>query len=282
MSENNGSPIDGGNPPADGGQGTPPVSDKWYSSVQDADLRGLAELKGWDTPEKAITGYRNLEKHMGLPPERLAKVPDKDDAAGWSEFNKRFGWDAPATSEEYGFKAPDGADGSLLGPIADLMRETGIPKEKATKLVEGWFSMQGEASKNADLQLQSANERELAELRSEWGANAEELLQLGQRAESEFAKKAGIDDAHLELMKDAMGPKLFHKLWAEIGSKIGEAKFVDGKVETHAAMTPEAAQARLNQLGADKAWFARYEGGDITARQEFARLRDIVARASIR
>lgn len=280
MSETTGSVTETGNP-SQTTAGTTTSDAKWYSGVQDAELRGLAELKGWDTADKALTGYRNLEKHMGLPPERLAKIPDKEDAAGWSEFNKRFGWAAPEKAEDYAFKAPDGADGSLLNPMAEKMLKRGVPAEMARGLIEDWYGLQAEYGTVADQQIEAANAREAAELKTEWGANYDGLMQLGARAEKEFGAKAGLNEDQMLLLKDTLGPKAYHKLWAEIGSGLGEAEFVDGKVD-QMAMTPDAAKAKLAQLSGDREWFKRYEAGGVKERQEYQALRDIVARAAIR
>lgn len=281
MSENNGSPVDGGNPPVDGGQNAPVADAKWYSTAPE-ELRGFAELKGWDSPEKALTSYKNLEKFQGLPPERLAKVPDANDTAGWGEFNKRFGWAAPEKAEDYGLQAPEGMAGDLLGPLAEIMKASGVPAEMGKKLVDGYYNMQSEAMKAEDARLEALNASETAKLKTEWGGEYDKLAQLADRAQTEFSKKAGISEDHMALMREAMGPRAFTKLWAEIGGSTGEAKFIEGGgSNSGTAMTPEAAKARLDQLGQDKAWFQRFEAGGVAEKQEFQRLQQILMNATL-
>lgn len=259
---------------------TPPPA-KWYSTVGDDTLRGLADNKGWDTPDKVLTSYRNLEQHMGVPPERLIKLPEKADDPAWGDIHKRLGFAAPEKAEDYAFKAPDGADGSLLGKFAEKMLGRKVPAGMAQGLVEDFYSIQGEAATAADLALKAANDREVMELKAEWGAESDRLQQQAERAMNEFGKKAGLTQDHMDILKDALGPKAFGKLFAEIGASTGEAKFVDGKANPAGSMTVEGARARLEQLGNDSAWFARFNAGDLIARQEYQTLRDIVARASV-
>lgn len=285
MSETTGSVTETGNPSTTTGETTTTTAAdaKWYAGLSDPDLRGFAELKGWDTPDKALISYRNLEKFQGLPPERLAKIPDAADTAGWGEFNKRFGWAPPEKAEDYGFKAPDGMDGSLLGPLAERMHKLGLPADKAKGVVDGYYEVLGEALKAEEASITAANDREVVELKSEWGAEFDKLDQQAQRASAEFFKRSGLTDEHQSLMRDAMGPKAFSKLWAEIGATMGEATFVTGdKGPAMGSMTPEAAQARLNQLGQDTAWFKRFEAGGVPERQEFQKLQTILASATIR
>lgn len=278
MSETTGSTAPVGNPPADGGQTTaPPASDKWYSAIPDADTRGFAELKGWDSPEKAIQSYRNLEKFQGLPPERLAKVPDKDDAAGWGEFNKRFGWSAPDDAKDYNIEVPEGHDPSYAEGMRGVLKEAGVPKDMAEKLIKGSNGILAQLQQAETDAYNNRAANDLASLKTEWGDNYDKLSQLAQRAKQEFG--SGLDATMLDLIEDVIGPANHAKLWANIGSKMGEAKFVDGKVETLGPMTPDAARARLNQLMADKGWNDRYKGGDVRARQEYQTLRDTIARA---
>lgn len=282
MSENTTGSVDTtGNPSQTTTDTTTAADAKWYSNVQDADLRGFAELKGWDSPDKALNSYRNLEKFQGLPPERLAKIPEQADAAGWAEFNKRFGWSAPEKAEDYGLKAPEGMPSELLGPLAEKLLGRKVPAEMAKGIVDDYYAIMAESMKGEDTRLDQANANETVQLKSEWGANYDQLAQLADRAQTEFGKKAGISDDHMALMREAMGPRAFNKLWAEIGSAVGEAKFVEGGSVAPTAMTPEAAQARLNQLGQDREWFKRYEAGGIPERQEFSRLMAIKANAAI-
>lgn len=272
----NGSAPPAGNPPADGG--TPPQA--WYSGVQDAELRGLAELKGWDTMDKALTSYKNLEKLTGLPPERLLKIPEQGDTAGWAEANKRMGWAAPDSADGYELGFPDGTPDGYSKGIRDVLHKHGIPAEKAKAVFGEVFGLQKAEADLAEQQLQTAHNNDMAKLKGEWGGNWDELAQLADRAQKELAPKMGLDEGLLGVLTDVLGPAGTLRMFAALGNSLGEAKFVDGKQSSGLAMTPDAAKARLAQLGGDKAWFARYEAGDVSARQEFAHLQSVLAKAA--
>ncbi len=284
MSENTGS-ADAGNSADNGGQqqqqvgqGSQQQADKWYSGIQDEGLRGLAELKGWDSPEKALSSYKNLEKLTGLPPERLLKIPDKDDAAGLAELNKRFGWAAPDDAKDYNIEVPEGSDNRYAEHIRGVFKELGVPKDLAEKLAKAQNTYMADLLKSEDDAYNVKAQADMAALKAEWGGEFDKLDQLGRRAAKEF----GVDQTTLELMEDLLGPAGSAKFWAKIGSKMSEAAFIDGKVDQLGPLTPDAARARVQQLGQDKAWFERFEKGGIKEAQEWKQLTAIIASAANR
>lgn len=262
---------------------TAAAADSWTAAITNPDLKGFAELKGFKTPEAAVEAYRNLEKFQGLPPERLAKIPEADDAAGQAEFNKRFGWAAPDKPEDYALPVPQGIEPDFAQAVAAKFHQIGVPKDMAIKITEAVnaISLQKMTDFDKAVELQHAND--LVQLKQEWGANHDQLQELSRRAAAEFMPKAGLVDADMEAIRDAIGSAKFAKLWAGIGGSLGEAKFVDsGSPHTSGAlMTPDAARTRLTQLGQDKEWFARYEKGGVREQTEYKQLKSIVANATL-
>lgn len=286
MSENTGSADagnsadNGGQQQQQGGQGSQQQGSdtKWYSGVQDETLRGLAELKGWDSPEKALTSYKHLEKLTGLPPERLLKIPDATDTAGMAELNKRFGWAAPDDPKEYNIEVPEGSDNRYAEHIRGVFKELGVPKDLAEKLAKAQNSYMADLLKAEDDAYNVKAQAEMAALKTEWGGEFDKLDQLARRAAKEF----GVDQTTLELMEDLLGPAGSAKFWAKIGSKMGESAFIDGKVDSLGPMTPDAARARVQQLGQDKGWFERFEKGGVKEVQEWKQLQTIIANSGAR
>lgn len=283
MSDVPGSAPAAGNPPIDGGGNppaapptTPPATDaKWYSGIQDETLRGLAELKGWDSPDKALTSYRNLEKLTGVPADQLLKIPSKEDTAGWAELNKKFGWAPPDDAKDYNIEVPEGQDAGYAERIRGVFKEIGLPKEMGEKLAKANNAVLAEMIKAEDDAFNAKAAADMAALKAEWGGEFDKLDQLARRA----AKEYGLDQSTLELMEDFLGPAGAARFWAKIGSKMGEAAFVDGKVDSLGPMTPDAAKARVHQLGGDKEWFARLNAGGVKEKQEWAMLQSIIANA---
>ena len=43
-------------------------TESWYGGFENESLRGIPEIKGWDSPETAVESYHNLEKlHKCFP-----------------------------------------------------------------------------------------------------------------------------------------------------------------------------------------------------------------------
>lgn len=293
MSDNNGSAA-GGQPGANGaggeggaagGQGAPAGgTTPWFSTIEDADLRGFAELKKWGSPADAVKSYRELEKFQGLPPDRLAKVPDKDDAEGWKAFNTRFGWVAPADAKDYALPVPDGYKPEFANAMAGKFHELGVPKELGQKIAAAANEITLAQMQADDQALELEHQQDLTRLKTEWGGNFTQLQQLADRASDQVVKAGWLTADQMEGMRDVLGTATFMKLFANLGSQQGEAKFLqgDGSDPTAAvgALTPEAAKARLKQLTADQDWNKRFQAGDVRARQEYQQLRHVIAVAA--
>lgn len=257
--------------PADNG-GTDP----WYSKIADPDLRGLAELKKWDSPDKALQSYKHLESHMGVPPERLLKLPEKPDDPGWGDIKAKLGMAAPEKPEDYELSVPEGFSDDYAKVIAQVAKEAGVPKHMLKALQDatnGYSKTAIEAAELADKQRQTDA---LASLRADWGGNYETSMALAQRAEEAVMRETGLTQDSVDAWRSA-DPAGYYKLQAYIGSKMGEARRIDGDTNPeNQQMSPEAAKVRLKDRMGDKDWFERWEKGDVDARNEFKRLNQII------
>lgn len=259
-----------------------PSGETWTSSLQNPEIKGFAELKGFKSPEAVVEAYRNLEKMQGVPAERLAKIPEQGDAAGWTDFNKRFGWDVPTDTKDYQLPVPEGMGADFSGEAAKWMQEAGIPKDKAKQLATRWNEYALNFAKTQDAAIAHEHSQDGIKLRQEWGANYDRLNQVANAAIAEFQPKTGLTNEQMEGIRDIIGSAQFMKFWAGIGSAMGEAKFVQGEGHpANGAMTPDAARVRLEQIGRDKEWFSRFEKGSVKEVQEYQRLRETVANATI-
>ena len=261
-------------PPAgdNGGDGSKP----WYAGITDPDLRGLAELKKWDSPDKALQSYKHLESHMGVPPERLLKLPEKPEDPGWAEIKSRLGFAAPETAEEYELPIPEGFNDDYAKAIAAKAKELGIPKhmlrglsEHNNELVKSIL----DANEKADAQRQTDA---LAALRADWGGTFDTTMALAQRAEETVMRETGLSQESVDAWR-AADPQGYYKLQAYFGSKMGEGRRIDGEsAPTPQAMSPEAARTQLKSRMADPDWFSRWEKGGSEERTEWKRLNGIL------
>jgi len=263
----------------------PPPATPWYEGKLDAEALGHIENKGWkkddpvDVAINATKQARELQRHFGVPPDQLLKLPkDTTDEAGWKAVRERLGM--PKEAKDYDFTGVKRADGSDLDTaFADTLRaalhKAGTAKDAAPEIAKA-------VVKNLDDQAAAANtERaakitaERADLLKEWGTNFEfNRLQAMQGAK----RAAGSDEAAAKLI-DAMQNQIGYKATMEFWRKIGAGTTEDTFVDTNTGANPttrNGAVARLAELQADKAWTERYLKGDAAARREMDSLMTLI------
>lgn len=259
--------------PADNGGST---SQPWYAGIADPDLRGLAELKKWDSPDKALQSYKHLESHMGVPPERLLKLPEKPEDPGWADIKAKLGMSAPEKPEDYELSVPEGFSDDYAKTIAQVAKEAGVPKHmlKALQDATNTYSQTAlDAAEKASAQRQTDA---LAALRADWGGTFDTTMALAQRAEATVMQETGLSQESVDAWRSA-DPQGYYKLQAYFGSKMGEARRIDGGTAPESqAMSPEAARAQLKTRMADPDWFGRWEKGGSEERTEWKRLNGIL------
>ncbi len=255
---------------------TPPA---WYAGFQSQDLRGLVETKKWAGPEEAIASYSHLEKLAGAPPERLVRLPEKADDPAWADVRAKVGMAPPAKPEDYGIAAPDGADPAFLALIQTEMHKQGLTKGQAQGVAATYMAeVEKYQAATAQAALQQS-EAEMTQLRTDWGGQYDSSIALARRAVHEFSAE-GADMDTLNAMEERIGTAKFVKLWAAIGSKMGEAKFTDGgdAGAGNFGMTPDMAQRKIGQLILDQDFQVRWNRGDVAAVNEWTRLNLIAGR----
>jgi hypothetical protein len=251
----------------------------WYADIGDESLRGMAELKKFDTPEKALDAYVKLEKHIGVPPERLLKLPDAPDAPEWAAIHERLGFAAPADAKEYELTVPEGFNADYAAAVAAKAKELGIPKRMLQGLAEFNNTFVKTALDAEEKAQAQAHDAAMAELRVEWGGNFDTSIALSQRAEESIKTELGVGEDTLLAWQNA-DPKAYHKLLAYQASRMSEHQRVDGNApQSTSAMSPEAARTRITQLAGDAEWFARWNNGDAAARKEWADLNAVAAKS---
>lgn len=284
MSEASGSAVLAGNPASDpaagtGGDGavqnaTPPATPpadpapapagKWYDSVEDGDLKGYAELKGWKDPAEALNSYRNLEKLIGS--EKVPMPKGDDDAEGWNRVYDALG--RPKTAEGYGLAPAEGGDPTIANEASAKFHELGLTEKQGKALAEWWAGKSQSIVDAQNQQVEQNFEKQLAEVRQEWGDKYDENVELGRRAAREY----GLNGEKLAKLETALGTAELMKLMASIGRGQGEADFVGDTKSGQFGMSPEAAKTRINALKADPGFQAKYLGGDADSRMEMDRL----------
>lgn len=246
------------------------VSAKWFDSFADADLKGYATNKGWESPEIAVNSFRNLEKLAGAPPEQILRIPKSDaPAEEWSKVWEKVG--RPADPKEYGFKAPEGGDAKFPEWASKTFHEIGVPKQMATKLAEKFTEFQSALQAERDTVYAAEIEKQNGALKTEWGAAYEQNIGKAKLA----AQSLGVDGETIDKLEKAMGLAGVMKFFHTLGSKIGESDFVaggGGNKGFGGVMTPGQAQARIKELQTDIEFGKKLTSGDVATKTEWEKL----------
>lgn len=232
-----------------GGAGAP---DPWAGLP--AEDVALVKDRHWDGVGALIRSYRHAEKRLGASPDKLLRIPDReDDAEGWSAIYGRL---RPEKAEEYGI---EGADPELLAKV----HEAGLSKAQAKRLAE-YLGERGKAAQEKSAQERGQKaEADIAALQREWGGEYDSNIAAGQRAKQAL----GWDDAMLDKLEEAIGTRATIELAARIGRGLREDGFAgprgpQGATAQPFGLTREAAAGQLRSLEANPEWLKRRWSGD--------------------
>lgn len=258
-------------PSAEGGAPAP-ASTAWYSKL-DADTQGWLENKGLklDDPSavlpKAVDGFRNAEKFVGVPADELVRVPKETDAEGWAKVFNKLG--RPAEPKDYDLAVPEGGDPNITEWAKATFHEAGLTAKQARIISEKFNGMtQGRMEQNKE--VYAANiARETEALKAEWGAAYDQNINVARQATRAF----GLDTATIDKLEGAFGFAGLMKFMINLGGKIGEDKFHSGEGSPgFGALTPGQAMDKLSALKSDPQWSARYLAGAAAEKAEMDRL----------
>jgi hypothetical protein len=257
-----------GNPAADAaGQQSGGSQGQWFDSFPE-EIKGVAQLKGWQSPVDAIQSYSNLEKLMGADKAGRGVVLPKDDAPAeeWGKLYDKLG--RPKSPDEYKLPIPDGDTGEFAKVAASKFHELGITAKQAESLAEWWNANSQQMQQGQLAAIAQNSEAEMQALQGEWGKEFDANIESARRATRQF----GVEAQTLEKIENAIGTKEMLKLFSSIGKGLGEDSYVDGGKSGGFGMSPEAARVRIGQLKADSEWSSKYLSGNADAKAELERL----------
>ena len=273
MSDEQGS-VETGNPTAEASAPAATVvpvnPNEWHTyyapeGLDDSVLGKLGEMvkqKGWRGPADALLSYQNLEKLFGADKAGRTILAPKsdDDADGWNALYSRLG--RPESPDKYELPVPEGDDGSFAQAVAPVLHELGLTSKQAKGLAEWWNETSGARIEQEREAFVQKSEQDFAALRREWGAAADQNVDLAKRALVRFGQDAGIDADGLERLEQAIGTGPMLKLFHSIGSSFAVGSFVSSDDSSSGALTPEQAKNKINAMFADQEFMARYMNRD--------------------
>lgn len=257
----------GGTPAGAAGAGTPPGQQpaSWDAAL-DEDTRAYVQNKGWKDPTEVLSSYRNLEKFVGGS-KNVVELPGEDaDEQTLNNFFNRLG--RPESPDQYGFKPPEGADPDLMNWFQQTAHQAGLNKQQASKLFDAWNEMSGARIEQMQSQAREQSERAINDLKREWGSAYDAQIDAGKRAVAAL----GYDEARLNKLEDSMGTAEMLKLFATIGSKMGEDSFEGGRSDDGFGVSPAVARQQIADLKMDKSFMGEYLKGNPDAVSKMKRL----------
>lgn len=250
----------------------------WHTGI-DADTVGFWQNKGFkvdDPKELASTltkSYRELERHIGAPPDQILRMPKKDAPVDEIKaFRERLGM--PKEAKDYDFTTIKGADGnpisaSLDGSLRAAAHKAGLAKEAATEIAAA-VQRQLDADRAQEKTLKEGKlAEERAKLDADWGTNKD----FNRLKAMEGARRLGISPEAVDLLEQQIGYSAVMNAMRKIGIGTSEDNFIErGDGSGGTPTTAAGAQSRLNELKADKAWSAKLMAKDTATIREWQTL----------
>jgi hypothetical protein len=248
----------------------------WHNGI-DAEFIGHAQNKGWklDDPKEAFIAAtkqaRELERHFGVPADRLVKLPGPDaKPEDIRAYHERIG--APKEAKDYDLSPIK--DQAIADSLRASLHNSGVTKDAAAAVaksvataLESQLSQQ--STENAT-KVQEAKDR----LKVSWGQNFE----YNKLKAADGARRLGMSPETVAAMEGMIGYDGIMETLRKIGAGTSEDTFVDRGLGTNGQVTTrEGAVARKAELMADKAWGERYLKGGVAEVREMTGLNMMIA-----
>jgi hypothetical protein len=246
---------------------TPSSAPSWMEGF-DEDTRAYVGNKAWQSPNDMLASYRALERYAGGS-KAIVEMPGEDaDETKVNEFYNKLG--RPESPDKYGLKAPEGADPKVTELYSKIAHKHGLTAKQAQGVFGEWNQEIIQMGAQSEAEMTAAAEREVADIRKEWGQAFQQNLDAGRRA----AASLGYDQAKLNALEEKLGPAETLRLFATLGSKMGEDSFVGGEREGSSGfgLTPAAARQQIADLKLNNDFMGKYLSGDKDALSKMQRL----------
>ncbi len=231
----------------------PGAKQEWASGLSEK-ARGLVETKGWANMDAVLDSYSNLEKHLGVDPNQIARIDKMGDPAYRKEVFGKMG--APTNPEGYGLTTEAGGDENFTKGVAKVFHDATLTKDQANAVREGWNNLLKGLNATREAGAQTAHQKGLQDLQGEWQTNYDLNIARAEQA----GRALGLKEGALLDPKFSLSGKDLIKLMSTIGEGMGEAKFHIG-ANPGAGMSKASAIQQRDALFKDRDWVRRYESG---------------------
>lgn len=231
--------------------------------------RGLTKLDEKAAIPELVKGFRNAEKYIGTPAERLVRVPDWDkaDKTELDQIYAKLG--RPNDPKEYNLQVPEGQSREFAEWAQGIFHEAGLSTRQAAAVTAKWNEYVQSMMDGENGSKQQALKDQEASLRNEWGSAYDKYDAVAANA----IESLGLKEKELAALRDSLGFDGAMKMLAGIGEKMGEATYHTGEGRSaNGPMTPAQAVSKISSLQGDKEWVSKYLAGNVEARAEMERL----------
>jgi hypothetical protein len=252
------------------------ASKPWHEGVA-PEVLGFWQNKGLplDSPKdfglKLTELYKGAEKFIGVPPDQVIKIPKSDaPPEDIRAYYERLG--APKEAKDYDLSAVK--DAGIAEAMRASMHERGVSKDAANAIAKSVATALESKSTTDTTELAATLQAQKDALAKNWG----DKFQYNHLQAIEGARRLGIDKDGVAALEKTIGYDKVMEAMRKIGAHTREDTFVErgagGPVGD--VTTREGAQARKNELMADKAWVEKYNSGDPAAKREMTRLNQMI------
>lgn len=259
------------------GNTTPPAPDNsWFAGFDDT-TKAHMTAKGYDKLEApaaflaAHQAYQGAESKLGIPADRVLRVPDATDSAAWNDVWAKLG--KPADAAGYDLSGVKDAKGAPLPETtANWIRENALklnlPAAAAVGLAAALHDRDVTTASTKQVANSAVLAAEQADLDMAWGGN---------KVRNEFlvTRAAAMLGFNLDEIRQEPGFSTKMKNFLNVATKIGEADLVGGEggggsIGGRRALSPEEAVSRLDDIkqGRDKDFGRRYFRGNPAEKAE--------------
>lgn len=242
----------------------------WMAGFND-DQKAFVTNKGYKGPADIVDSYRNAEKMLGAPKERLMVQPEKmyDDKGALTPEGRQIFERMGTPKEAKDYKFPEGTDAKMNEWAGKTLHELGIPKAQGEQVVQKFADLQKAMATEKAAQNEIKFKTDVSTLKQEWGAAHDQNIGLA----SEAAKNIGLTGDQINAVAGQIGHAEAMKLFLKLGKAGLEAGFIEGH-RTPTINEPSVAASKINELMKDADFGKRLMSGDHEAKALWQRLHE--------
>jgi hypothetical protein len=273
----------------------PPAGEPWYKGADDTVVgvlqqRGLADKPAPEVLANLVKAHAEAERLIGAPANEIVRWPKDSNDPNWANIRARLG--VPTDAKEYDFstiKTPAGAD--LDPEYVERIRTTAaalqLPKDQALALAKTIYEHEYNAQAKTTADRNAKIAAEDVALKTTWGPNYEANKLAATNIAKSMLVKSGMtmEDAAnaVNALEQQVGGAKTMEMFRAFSRMANEDTFVDPVNPgggPKGVMSYQEAVATKAALMRDEAFGAKWNSGDMAARNQLAALDTIIVNSA--